>query len=149
MPLLLHTLVHSIFGFFQIANPLCYLLREYCRALIEVKPTLFIREDDTDESEDDFDIQDHQTRTTQQDYWGFQDEPWHHSCLQKCIVPGNICAVMLNITCENITKICNDTLVSGHPLSEGHTEKLAKWCIYLIDSVLSENLFSWENAMVS
>ncbi|XP_010690466.1 diphthine--ammonia ligase isoform X2 [Beta vulgaris subsp. vulgaris] len=117
------------------------------RALIEVKPTLFIREDDTDESEDDFDIQDHQTRTTQQDYWGFQDEPWHHSCLQKCIVPGNICAVMLNITCENITKICNDTLVSGHPLSEGHTEKLAKWCIYLIDSVLSENLFSWENAM--
>lgn len=120
------------------------------RALVEVKPTLFIVEDDTesDDSESASEICSlGQAHAMPQSYWGFQEDLRHDSCLQKCIVLGNVCAVMLSITSENIAKICNDSLVSGRSLSEGQTEKVAKCCIYLIDKILAKNLFSWENAM--
>ncbi|XP_056698919.1 diphthine--ammonia ligase isoform X2 [Spinacia oleracea] len=117
------------------------------RALVEIKPTLFIMEDDNTGSEkSDVCIQD-QEHATPQSYWGFQEDPWHDSCFQKCIVLENLCAIMLSITSENIADICNDSLVSGHSLSQGQTEKVAKFCIYLIDKILTENLFSWKNTM--
>lgn len=121
------------------------------RALVEVKPILLVIEGI--ESEVDTDIQD-QAFTTPQTYWGFQKEQWHDSCLQKCIVPENICAVIINVASETIAQICQDSLVVGkdggthpYPLSEGQTEKMAKFCIYLINGILSENLFSWQDAM--
>ncbi|XP_021776073.1 diphthine--ammonia ligase-like isoform X2 [Chenopodium quinoa] len=115
------------------------------RALVEVKPTLFIVEDDSDTASDT--DQPDASDATPQSYWGFQEDPWHESCLQKCVMLKHICAVMLSITSENIAKICDDSLVSEHSLSEGQTEKVAKFCIYLINKILTENMFSWEHAM--
>ena len=100
------------------------------------------------ESASNIKIQD-QTHGIPQNYWGFQEDPWHDSCVQKCIALGNVCAVTLSITSESIAKICNDSLGSGHPLSEGQTEEIAKFCVYLLDKILIENLFSWDNLMVS
>ncbi|XP_057518322.1 diphthine--ammonia ligase isoform X2 [Amaranthus tricolor] len=115
------------------------------RVLLEIKPTLYIEEDDM-ESASNIKIQD-QTHGIPQNYWGFQEDPWHDSCVQKCIALGNVCAVTLSITSESIAKICNDSLGSGHPLSEGQTEEIAKFCVYLLDKILIENLFSWDNLM--
>ncbi|KAL2937244.1 Diphthine--ammonia ligase [Bienertia sinuspersici] len=116
------------------------------RALIEIKPTLFIMEDDDTESESEVCIQD-QACASPLIYWGLEEDPWHDSCLQKCIILKNICAIMLSISGEHVTKLCDHSVVSGQPLSEGQTDKIAKFCIYLINKILTKNLFSWKNAM--
>ncbi|KAK9735227.1 hypothetical protein RND81_04G192000 [Saponaria officinalis] len=114
------------------------------RALVEVKPILFVM--DSSESERSVDDRD-QACVTLKSYWGFQQEHWHETCLQKCIVLDNICMIMLSIATDDIAKICHDTLVAGHSISLEQAEKIAKFCIYLINRFLTENLFTWENTM--
>lgn len=89
-------------------------------------------------------------------YWGFQHELWHDSCIQKCDILGEICASVLSITKKLVAKICSayggpeqkneDCL---HRLAEEQMERIARFCIYLLDKVLLENDFSWEDATVS
>ena len=88
-------------------------------------------------------------------YWGFKQENWHDSCIQKCIVPGKICAVLLSITNELAAKICSDSLPADYvndgqySLPKAHMEKLSKFCIYLLDKIMTDNDFGWEDIMVS
>ena len=89
-----------------------------------------------------------------QTYWGYHQESWHDACLQKCIVPGHLCTILLSITSEDIGKICQDFMVSddtahSYPLSHVQAENIAKFCIYLTNGILTENIFSWQDIMVS
>lgn len=118
------------------------------RALVEVKPILFTIED----IESTMSTSRHQACVKPQTYWGYHQEPWHNSCLQTCIVPDYICTVLLSITVENIGKICQDLPVANedsithpYPLSQGQAEKIAKFCIYLLNGILTQNMFSWQD----
>ncbi|XP_074292828.1 diphthine--ammonia ligase-like [Silene latifolia] len=114
------------------------------RALVEVKPILFVMDDS--ESTSDVATQD-QAFMALQNCWGFQQETWHETLVQKCVVVDHICLIMLAIANDDMAKICQDTLIAGNPLSQEQAEKIAKFCIYLINRFLAENLFTWENAM--
>lgn len=119
-----------------------------CRACVEVKPILYI-EQDTGATIENLIIEERSC------YLGFKHENWHDSCIQKCVVHGKICAVILSITRELTTKICSDTLpadcANGDQCSitKVHIEKLSKFCIYLLDKSITENAFAWEDIMVS
>ncbi|XP_019421815.1 PREDICTED: diphthine--ammonia ligase isoform X1 [Lupinus angustifolius] len=119
------------------------------RAYVEVKPVLYV-EDDTD-----VEIETNTERSCSKEpyYWGFKQEDWHDSCIQKCVVPGKICASIVSITREMAAKICFD---SPHPdyvndgqysLPKVHMEKLSKFCVYLLNKVISDHDFSWEDIM--
>ncbi|GAB4836098.1 hypothetical protein Ancab_001015 [Ancistrocladus abbreviatus] len=121
------------------------------RALVEVKPILHVAEGM--ESENKHVIQ-NQAPIIQQSYWGFQHERWHDLWLQKCIIAGEVCATVLCITNELAAKICEQYLGMDQngenccgPKMEGQMDKLAKFCIYLIDRVLMESLLTWKDAL--
>lgn len=88
-------------------------------------------------------------------YWGFEHEGWHDACIQKCVVRGQICAIILSITWELAAKICSDSLPTDYvngdqfPLAKAHMEKLTKFSVYLLNKVLSDTAFSWEDIIVS
>lgn len=82
---------------------------------------------------------------TKQAYWGFQYENWHDSCLQKCIISGRICVAVISVTQEIAAKICSLCKSS----SENEVVSMAKFCIYLLDGILLENDFSWDDILVS
>lgn len=90
-----------------------------------------------------------------QSYWGFQHESWHNGCLQKCTISGRICAAVISITQEIAAKICFETTNPAFSESEckANTQKqivrMAEFCIYLLDKVLRENDFSWDDILVS
>uniref|UniRef100_A0A5B6Z3Q4 Diphthine--ammonia ligase n=3 Tax=Davidia involucrata TaxID=16924 RepID=A0A5B6Z3Q4_DAVIN len=120
------------------------------RALVEVKPILYAAEDT--ETASDY-VPDLSCKMAQS-CWGFQHELWHDFCFQKCIVHGKICAVILSITDELAVKICSESTgvnqVDGDQqtsLTEGQVERIARFCIYLLDKILLENYFSWDDAM--
>ncbi|KAJ6761596.1 protein of unknown function 71 DUF71 -CONTAINING PROTEIN [Salix koriyanagi] len=98
------------------------------RASVEVKPILFVPED---------------TETA-----------WHDSCIQKCVVSGKICAVILSITEDHVAKIGSESLgvnekdVDRHnSVSKGNMERVSRFCVYLLDKGIIENGFSWEDTM--
>lgn len=89
-------------------------------------------------------------------YWGFKQENWNDSCIQKCVIPGKICAIVLSITSELAAKICSDSLPADyvndngqHSLPKAYMEQLSKFCIYLLDKAITDNNFAWEDIMVS
>lgn len=90
-----------------------------------------------------------------QAYWGFQHESWHNSCLQKCIISGRICAAVISVTQEIAAKICSQTTNTAYDESqckannENQVVRMAEFCIYLLDKVLLENDFSWDDILVS
>lgn len=134
---------------FHFITSFCYY---WCRALVEVKPLLYVPEDIN------------VTIGTEQElscarmpsYWGFQHAHWHDSCIQKCVVHGKICAVVLCITRELLVKICSESLVGDqvkgshqNSLREAQMERLSRFCIYLLDKLYMQNNFSWEDTKVS
>ena len=91
-----------------------------------------------------------QSESTEQDYCG------HDSSLQKCVVYGKICTVILSVTEELAGKICSLASVAcpANVMSKSLVEKeqvilIARFCISRFDKVLSENNFSWDDIMVS
>lgn len=117
------------------------------RASVEVKPVLYAA-DDT-ETKTDFVTQDLPIETAQS-YWGFGHEDWHDSCFQKCIIHGKICAAILSITDELAAKICSECAgenqeVCPNSRTERQMDRLARFCIFLIDGFLSETHFSWND----
>ncbi|BAT84968.1 hypothetical protein VIGAN_04245400 [Vigna angularis var. angularis] len=120
------------------------------RACVEVKPILYV-EDGTDTVPEA--LTERSRSETPSHYWGFQPENWHDSCIQKCVVSGKICAIILNITSELATKICfdsqpTDNVNNGqYSLPKAYMEKISKFCIYLLDKVMTDNDFTWEDIM--
>ena len=86
--------------------------------------------------------------------WGFQQENWHDDCVKKCVIRGELCAVILCITSELSLKICSDSLDAHSKgdcqtfVSEGKMGLVSRFCTYLLDRVIRENGFSWEDTMV-
>lgn len=124
-------------------------LTGYCRAFVEVKPLLFVSS-----NTDMANVTDHNLSSKMlPNCWGFQKAHWHDSCIQKCVVRGKIFAVILSITNDVIAKICSESLGANedhqNSIKKGHMERVARFCIYLLDEVVMENGFSWEDAMVS
>ncbi|KAK6915334.1 Diphthamide synthase domain [Dillenia turbinata] len=121
------------------------------RALVEIKPVLYVPED-VDTSEE----------TTVQNlscgvynsYWGFRPADWHHSCFEKYVVDNKICAIIISIRNEHTAKICSDFEGTVQELGDcqiafslGEVERVARFCIYLLDNILAKNGFSWEDIM--
>ncbi|KAG4396115.1 hypothetical protein GLYMA_19G115700v4 [Glycine max] len=120
------------------------------RAYVEVKPILYV-EDDTDVA---FEVVTERfCLETPPSYWGFKPENWHDSCTQKCVISGKTCAIILSITSELAAKICFDSLPAEyvnngqHSLPKAHMEKISKFCIYLLDKVMTDDDFAWEDIM--
>ncbi|XP_076918772.1 diphthine--ammonia ligase-like [Bidens hawaiensis] len=114
-------------------------------AFVEVKPVLFVEDDtETEEVVNDHAMSDLRHEVNPFDSC-FQPEKWHDECLQKCVVCGRICAVILSITTEIADKISSDDnlIISD----EEKMEKVAQFCLYRLDKVLSQNDFSWDDVM--
>lgn len=122
------------------------------RAYVEVKPILYV------EDGADVEIETMTERSFPETscYRGFKQESWHDSCIQKCVIHGKICAIILSITSELAAKISYDSLPADyvnnngqHSLPKSRMEQLSKFCIYLLDKVIIDNDFAWEDIMVS
>ncbi|XP_061343340.1 diphthine--ammonia ligase [Gastrolobium bilobum] len=119
------------------------------RACVEVKPILFVE----DGTEVGIETITERSSSKTPCYWGFKRENWHDSCIQKCVISGKICAFILSITSELAAKICFDSLPADYvnngqySPSKAHMEKLSKFCIYLLDKVITDNDFAWEDIM--
>ncbi|KAL2320500.1 hypothetical protein Fmac_029469 [Flemingia macrophylla] len=120
------------------------------RACVEVKPILYV-EDGTDEAFET--VGERSCSKPPPCYWGFKQEIWHDSCIQKCVIPGKICAIILSITSELVWKICLDSVPADYvnnnqySIPKAHMEKISKFCIYLLDQVMADNGFTWEDIM--
>ncbi|GKV12537.1 hypothetical protein SLEP1_g23666 [Rubroshorea leprosula] len=115
------------------------------RALVEVKPILYVPEDMemTEGSVPDL------SGMTASSFRGFQPAAWHDSCIQKCVVHGKICAVVLCITSAVSKKICSEFLNGDtqNSLTEGQMKRISSFCVYLLDRLCMENGFSWKDVM--
>lgn len=116
------------------------------RALVEVKPMLYTGENVkilTEVAKQD--------PYTSQAYWGLQHESWHSDCCQECIVPGRVITAIISVTEEVVAKICSLSARSyneSKPDHEHQVARMAEFCIYLVDKVLLENDFSWDDIVV-
>lgn len=134
----------------EMACEVFYISSCYCRAYVEVKPLLFV-----EDAERANITMENPSSVMLPNPWGFQHAHWHDSCIQKCVVGGKICAVLLSVTEELVAKICSESLGAKNDgdhrnsLIKGHMEKVSRFCIYLLDKVVMENDFSWENITVS
>ncbi|KAF3452359.1 hypothetical protein FNV43_RR02792 [Rhamnella rubrinervis] len=115
------------------------------RALVEVKPILFVAEDTEATNETPQDVS--CTRTPS--CLGFQHEEWHDSCVKKCIIPGKLCAVILSVTSEIAAKICSDHLGADHQnySTADQMERVSRFCVYLLDKIIIHNGFSWKDTV--
>lgn len=119
------------------------------RALVEVKPMLYVPQDSEIDSGDVI-----QDLSNGHDYWGFQQEDWHDSCIQKCIIQGKICAAVINVTDVVTSNICTDFQMSDCAgmenqiiINRDQMERIARFFIYSLDKILSENQFSWNDIL--
>ncbi|XP_008441831.2 diphthine--ammonia ligase isoform X2 [Cucumis melo] len=108
-------------------------------ALVEVKPILYVQEnlDTVEQTPHD------SPRLYIPTDWGFQHEHWHNSCIQKCIVNGKVCVTVLSMTNELARNISSCLL--GNEITEEHLELVSKFCIYLLNEVLLDSAFCWED----
>lgn len=119
------------------------------RASVEIKPILYTGENvdtPTDVIKQELSIG--------QTFWGFHHEKWHDSCIQKCIVYERICSAVVSVTQEIAAKICYEIKNAAYDpqsrvVSEAGIGRIAEFCIYVIDQVLIENIFSWGDVLVS
>ncbi|KAL7611747.1 hypothetical protein Lser_V15G08359 [Lactuca serriola] len=105
------------------------------RAFVEVKPMLFVEDNNNTETEEV--VNDLKYEENHFDSC-FKPEKWHDECVQTCLVHDRICAVVLSITSENFNNCFN---VDN---AEEKMGKVAKFCIYRLDKVLSQN-YSWDD----
>ncbi|XVF31004.1 hypothetical protein REPUB_Repub16aG0108100 [Reevesia pubescens] len=110
-------------------------------ALVEVKPILFVPE--TTETTEET-LHDHSGKMAPS-YYGFQPADWHESCIQKCIIHGKICAVVLSITSAIALKISSDSMNADwsngnhrNSVTEGQMKRISRFCIYLLDKIVSK-----------
>ncbi|KAK9986806.1 hypothetical protein SO802_031757 [Lithocarpus litseifolius] len=118
------------------------------RSFVEVKPLLYVPED----MNVTIGTEQKHSCSRMPSYWGIQHAHWHDSCIQKCVVQGKICAVVLCITSELLVKICSESLNGDqdngdyqNSLREAQMERVSRFCIYLLDKLYMQNNFSWED----
>ncbi|RYR53848.1 hypothetical protein Ahy_A06g029093 isoform A [Arachis hypogaea] len=118
-------------------------------ACVEIKPVLYV-DDGTEIATETIT---ESSGSEAPHYWGFKQENWHDSCIQKLVVPGKICAVTLSITSEDAAKICFHS-VSADSVNDDQylqykslMEKSSRFCFYLLDKVMADNGFGWEDLM--
>ncbi|PWA97756.1 endoribonuclease [Artemisia annua] len=116
------------------------------RAFVEVKPVLFVEDDTETEEDNDNVLSDPNYKETPFDLC-FQPEPWHDECLHKCLARDSICAAVLSITTEIAYKICSNVDDPLIVTAEDKMGGVAKFCIYRLDKVLSQNHYSWDDVM--
>ena len=92
--------------------------------------------------------------TTAPNHWNFQEASWHDNCIQKSVIPGKICVIVLSVTNEVATKVCSQSPGCNqnnqdHRFRDEEIDRITKFCIYLLDKVLAGNGFSWEDVTVS
>ncbi|CAH8259295.1 unnamed protein product [Arabidopsis lyrata] len=102
------------------------------RALVEVKPILYVEEDTETEDETSRD----QSSEGDYSFWGYKPEKWHQDCVQKRVVDGKMCVTVLSISAE---------LMRKHQGEEEQLERVSRFCVYLLNKTLSENSFSWQD----
>ncbi|WZY96404.1 hypothetical protein YC2023_068733 [Brassica napus] len=104
------------------------------RALVEVKPVLYVEEDSETEDET------RQDQFGEGDYgcWGYKPEEWYQDCVQKRVIDGKICVTVLSISAEVMKKL-------HEPEEEQELERVTRFCVYLLNKTLSENSFSWQD----
>ncbi|KAI4364543.1 hypothetical protein MLD38_020619 [Melastoma candidum] len=134
----------------KVLNPVCLYIELPDlpkRALVEVKPVLYVMEDAEAMTEGS------SQRESWGD-WGFRPESWHDSIITKCIITGSICAAALCITDETVVRICPEHTVIGQrdraygkSLNEQTIEKVARFCTYLLDKILWESELCWDDIM--
>lgn len=118
---------------------------------MEIKPILYVPENSGTINET---VQD-PSCVKAPSYWGFQDADWHQSCFQKCVVREKICAVILCITGEIAARVRSKSLDADQrndcqtSVTEGQMQSVSRFCIYLLNKIIVENNFSWEDVMVS
>lgn len=89
-------------------------------------------------------------------HWNI-DEHLHDLCLQKCIVQGKICALILSVTDRVAGKICADEATntdqdihsSRSCLAVGQMKKIARFCLNQLDKIMMQNCFAWDDVLVS
>ncbi|CAL9219550.1 unnamed protein product [Arabidopsis halleri] len=102
------------------------------RALVEVKPILYVEEDTETEDETSRD----QSSEGDYSFWGYKPEKWHQDCVQKRVVDGKMCVTVLSISAELMRKLQGE---------EEQLERVSRFCVYLLNKTLSENSFSWQD----
>lgn len=118
---------------------------------MEIKPILYV----TDDSETICKIVEDLSCVKAPNLWGFRHADWHESCFQKCVVHEKICAVILSITGEIAARICSESFDADQSKdcqtsqAEGQMGRLSRFCIYLLNKIIVENNFSWEDVTVS
>lgn len=116
-------------------------------ALVEIKPILYVADDSETISEIVQDLSCMKAPSC----WGFRHADWHDSCFQKCVVHEKICAVILSITSEIAASICSESLDANQSKdcqisqADGQMGRLSRFCIYLLNKIIVENNFSWED----
>ncbi|KAG8479031.1 hypothetical protein CXB51_029746 [Gossypium anomalum] len=120
------------------------------RALVEIKPILYVPE--TMETPEEISCQ--LSSIVAPSSFGFQPADWHDSCIQKCVIPGKICAVVLSITSVVAMKICSDSMNADwsnnnhqNSLTESQRKRISRFCIFLLNKTIIENDFSWKDTM--
>ncbi|CAI0385191.1 unnamed protein product [Linum tenue] len=119
------------------------------RSFVEVKPTLFVPEEDIESQE----VADGKSLSPSiaPKSWGFERADWQNTCIQKCVISGKICAVLLSITTDIAAKIVSKTLETNDrhqvPPMNFHLKRVLQFCIYLLDEVVTENNFCWQDIM--
>ncbi|KAB1670234.1 hypothetical protein ES319_1Z187700v1 [Gossypium barbadense] len=120
------------------------------RALVEIKPILYVPETMETPEETSCQLSSIVAPTS----FGFQPADWHDSCIQKCVIPGKICAVVLSITSVVAMKICSDSMNAdwsnnNHQnfLTESQMKRISRFCIFLLNKTIIENDFSWKDTM--
>ncbi|XP_039022361.1 diphthine--ammonia ligase-like [Hibiscus syriacus] len=121
------------------------------RALVEIKPILYV----LDTAETPEETPSELCSVVARSSFSFQPVEWHGSCIQKCVIHGKICAVVLSITSEVAMKVCSDSLKADwsngnhqKSLTESQMKRIARFCIYRLDKTVIENGFSWNDTMI-
>ncbi|XP_018493054.1 diphthine--ammonia ligase isoform X2 [Raphanus sativus] len=106
------------------------------RALVEVKPVLYVEED----TETDDETRKDQLCEGDYSCWGYKPEKWHQDCMQTRVIDGKICVTVLSISAEVMRKLHEP---SGD--EDQQLERIPRFCVYLLNKTLSENSFSWQD----
>ncbi|KAH7669798.1 Diphthine--ammonia ligase protein [Dioscorea alata] len=114
-------------------------------ALVEVKPVLHIPEN----SEVSVETNQQQAHNKKPHDRVLEYARWHDSCCQKCIVSEKICAVLVSVTKDVVADMCGTNLQIAQGFEANGFVKdmktIVKFCINLLDKILVENNFSWED----
>ena len=134
----------------EMVTSLIFFIFWYCRALVEVKPVLYVEDymKTTETTVEDMSF------TIAPNHWDFQEASWHDTCIQKSVIPGKICVIVLSVTNELAMKVCSESPGCNrnnqdHRFGNEQIDRITRFCIYLLDKVLAGNGFSWEDITVS